>query len=102
MADLLSQDEIDNLLNSTITADTPDETSNETGEVTKEKVQIRMKTFSFKKDKNIRFLFPYQSPVIKRGNFLFNPDPDKEDDENEVVVRSLKNYVEYLKHNRNL
>jgi len=99
MADLLSQDEIDNLLNSTITAD---ETSKETDEVTKEKVQIRMKTFSFKKDKNIRFLFPYQSPVIKSGNFLFNPDPDKESDENEVVVRSLKNYVEYLKHSRNL
>ncbi len=99
MADLLSQNEIDNLLNSTITAD---ETSTETVEITKEKVQIKMRTFSFKKNKNIRFLFPYQSPVIKRGNFLFNPDPDKENDENEVVVRCLKNYVEYLKHNRNL
>ncbi|NVM03012.1 MAG: hypothetical protein HWN67_11785 [Candidatus Helarchaeota archaeon] len=99
MADLLSQDEIDNLLNSTITTD---ETSTETVEGTKEKVQIKMRTFSFKRDKNIRFLFPYQSPVIKRGNFLFNPDPDKENDENKVVVRSLENYVGYLKHNRNL
>jgi len=95
MADLLSQNEIDNLLNSTITTD---DTSTETGEVTKEKVQIRMRTFSFKRDKNIRFLFPYQSPVIKRENFLFNPGPDKENDENKVVVRSLENYVGYLKH----
>ena len=99
MADLLSQNEIDNLLNSTITAD---ETSTETGEVTKEKAQIKMRTFSFKVDKNIRFLFPYQSPVIKRENFLFNPGTDKEKDKNRVVVRSLKNYVEYLKHNRNI
>lgn len=99
MADLLSQNEIDNLLSSTITAD---ETSTETGEITKEKVQVKLRTFSFKRDKNIRFLFPYQSPVIKREKFLFNPGPDKEKEKNRVVVRSLENYVEYLKLNRNL
>ena len=96
MADLLSQNEIDNLLSSSITAD---ETSTETDEVPKEKVQTKMRTFSFKRDRNIRFLFPYQSPVIKREKFLFNPVPDKEKDKNRVVVRSLENYVEYLKHN---
>ncbi|NVM04553.1 MAG: hypothetical protein HWN67_19680 [Candidatus Helarchaeota archaeon] len=98
MADLLSQKEIDQLLDSSITGD---ETSKDVVEGVQEKVLVKTKTFSYKMDKNIRFPFPYYSPVIKKENIIFDPSPDVEDVENKVVVRSLKNYIEYSKNKRN-
>lgn len=100
MADLLSQKEIDDLLNSSI-SDEASDSADESGSGTQEKrSSSRMKTFSFKKNKNIRFAFPYQSPVLKRNNFVYDPEPTVEETDEVHIVRSVENYVEYVKSKR--
>ena len=99
MADLLSQKEIDNLLNSTISAE---ETSDKVSEVAEEKVKSRPKTFAYNKVRKVRFTYQYQSPVIKKENLVFNPDQDTIDFGNKVIVRTLDNYIKYLKNKKNL
>jgi len=101
MADLLSQNEIDNLLNSSLEEESSSESDVGSDIVGQEKAIGRSKTFSFKKEKNIRYTFPYHSPVLKKEKVIFNPTPDVEVDESKPVVRSLKNYVEYLNFKKN-
>jgi len=99
MAELMSQAEIDELLKSTvggsdsgaeevIEADEAPETS---------KSGKRSKTFSAPKKKELRFHFPYQSPILKSENYVFNPDPEGEPPHDKPVVRTISNFVEYLK-----
>jgi hypothetical protein len=99
MADLLSQKEIDNLLNSTISAA---ETSDSVSEVAEEKVKSRPKTFAHNKVRSVRFTYSYQSPVIKKENLIFNPEPDKVEIGNKVIVRTLDNYIKYLTNKKGL
>ncbi len=101
MADLLSQNEIDNLLNSSLEEESSSESDVGSDIVGQGKTTGKLKTFSFKKEKNIRYTFPYNSPVLKKENVIFNPGPDAEIDESKPVVRSLKNYVEYINFKRN-
>ena len=99
MADLLSQKEIDDLLNSSISDDTPAADVDAAG--ASEKTSTHgSKTFSYKKNKNIRFAFAYHSPVIKKHTCIYNPEPTMEEPEGVHIVRSLDNYVEYLKHRK--
>ena len=42
------------------------------------------------------FKFPYQSPVIKSSNVIYDPESDISESVNKVVVRSLDNYMEYV------
>ena len=99
MADLLSQKEIDNLLNSTISAE---ETSDSVSEVTEERGKSRPKTFAHNRVRSVRFTYTYQSPVIKKENLIFNPDPDRDITENKVIVRTLDNYIKYLNNKKSL
>ena len=94
MADLLSQQEIDDLLNSSMSDDEIME------EDTHEKLPHERKIYSYKVYKNSRFSFPYNSPVIKKENIVFNPNPESAELLNKVVVRTLDNYVEYLKNKK--
>ena len=99
MADLLSQKEIDDLLNSSISDDTP-AADEDVGEAPEKTGTSRTKTYSFKKNKNIRFAFEYHSPVLKKETCVYNPEPAIEESENVHIVRSLDNYVQYLKHRK--
>jgi len=97
MGELLSQNEIDDLLGSPMSAE---ELAEETGEETHEKPRTKLKTFNFKQNKNVRFAFPYHSPVIKKENMVFNPETESGNIANKVVVRTLDNYVEFLKNKK--
>ncbi|MFC1563117.1 hypothetical protein ACFL4Z_03605 [candidate division KSB1 bacterium] len=99
MADLLNQSEIDDLLAS---AGEDSETPAESGTDTSESIRIsgRTKTFAIRKIESIRFLFPYHSPIVKQENYIFDPNPETKHDEDKTVVRSLKNYVEYINHKK--
>lgn len=99
MADLLSQKEIDNLLDSTISTV---ETSDKVDGITEEKVKSRPKTFAYNKIRNVRFIYTYQSPVIKRETMILNPDPNTVEIEGKIIVRTLENYVKYLKDKKGL
>ena len=99
MADLLSQKEIDDLLNSSISDDAPDAGGEEAG--ASENVSTsKTKTFSFKENKNVRFAFAYHSPVLKKNSCVYNPAPTIEESDGLHIVRSLDNYVEYVKQKK--
>ena len=94
MADILSQQEIDDLLNSSMSDDEITE------EDTYEKVSQKLKIYSCKVCKNSRFSYPYNSPVIKKENIVFDPNPESVNLLNKVAVRTIDNYVKYLKNNK--
>ena len=93
MADILSQSEIDDLLNSVASPDeetAPDEK--------KQKTISSNKIFVHKIYKNSRFSFPYNSPVIKKENIVFNPVSGNGNHNDKTIVRTLDNYVEHRKN----
>ena len=95
MADILDQNEIDDLLNESAADENPTE---ETSEVeTEAKPRLKSKTYHYKVNKNVRFPVPYHSPVVKKENVVLNPDSEPERSYNKVVVRTLDNYLDYLK-----
>ncbi len=101
MAEILSQNEIDDLLNSNLldgseSGGDNDEMPSGGGDAD---LTGKSKIYKFAKDINPRFNFPYKSPIIKRGKFLFNPSPDDNvpNDESTVVVQSLSNYAVSMK-----
>ena len=100
MADLLSQKEIDDLLNSSISDDTPDAGGSDDAGGPEKTSTSRSKTFSYKENKNVRFAFVYHSPVLKKDTCVYNPEPAMEESEGVHIVRNLDNYVEYLKHRK--
>ena len=104
MADILNQNEIDELLNSSAEAEgTADETTGqEVEEEIKEKIKekSKTKTFTYTVDKNKRFPVPYHSPVVKKENMLFNPNPGSQDHSNKIIVRTLDNYVEHIENKK--
>ena len=58
----------------------------------------------FKSQKKTDFRFPnsYKSPVIKRGRMKFNPPPAEDHRNEDVVVRTLENYVAHVKYKFNI
>ncbi len=98
MAELMSQAEIDELLKSTVGGDSsPEESAESDDSQESSKVGKRSKTFSAPKKKELRFHFPYQSPILKSEHYVFNPDPEREPPEDKPVVRTLSNFMEYLR-----
>ncbi len=98
MADLLNQNDIDDLLNSSISEESEQDSA---GLGEHEAVSTgRTKTYSFKTNKNIPFSFPYLSPIIKRNKIIFNPNPEIEKDRGKIVVRSLENYSKFLEYKK--
>ena len=100
MAELMDQSEIDALLNSSmedLDAESDsggDDASESSGPGKKNKI------FTFREIKNRRFTFPYHSPVVKQKQFILNPEPDASLPEDVPIVRTLNNYVEYVKRRR--
>lgn len=105
MSELLSQKEIDELLNASISSPDEEELEEKINEASKK----NYKTYKWKIDKHLRFVFPRQSSVIKDYNF--NPDPEEIVEtnnnrwkfnqlNNEIIVRSIKNYNEYRNNQR--
>ena len=43
---------------------------------------------------------PYESPIIKARYIAMNPEFDMDSDRNRIVVRTLRNYAAYVKHQR--
>lgn len=98
MADLLIQQEIDDLLNSSLLNDEITEKVSKAD--TNEKLPHERKIYFYKVNKNSRFSFPYNSPVIKKENIVFNPNLESVDFLNKVVVRTPYNYIKYLKNKK--
>jgi len=97
MADILSQNEIDDLLNSNLGGDLSDSSSSEEGEDIVPVSTGRQKVFKPPRKDNSGFKFEYRSPVIKREQIIFNPNTPIESSKEKVVVRTLPNYSEYLR-----
>lgn len=95
MSDLMSQKEIDALISGAIGS-----SSQEEKEETEDK-KSKVKTFKSRENEEKRgFRYPttYQSPIINRENYIFNPNPKQSESEEKPVVRSLENYVEFKKY----
>ena len=96
MATPISQDEIDALLGgieplddtSLIEMDIDEKTSHKTG----------LKYVKILTKEPYRFKFKYRSPILKNGDYIYNPESDMELDESIPVVRSLS---EYARHSKN-
>ena len=58
------------------------------------------KKFSHKENKNQRFRFEYHSPIVRKSQCVFNPDPRAPPPAGKVVVRTLDNYRQYLSAQR--
>lgn len=67
MAEIISQNDIDDLFSSLV----PDEE-------TQEESQHKQKTYHHKENKNTRYSYPYQSPVIKKKRCSSIPIPLQE------------------------
>jgi len=100
MAAPVSQDEIDSLLGgietlddtslSEVDADTEEKPSRKTGV---KYVGILMK-------EPYRFKTRYRSPILKGGEYIYNPESDVELDESIPVVRSLSEYARYRENKK--
>jgi len=97
MAEILSQNEIDDLLNSSlgdeVSEDAPSENMGDVGASPSGK----QKVFKPPKKDNSSFKFEYRSPVIKKDRVIFNPNVSMESTQERIVVRSLPNYADYLR-----
>ena len=89
---VISQNDIDELLNNALEIPEEDGDSTNTCKVEDDKV-YRAPRIGAK-----RINFPYQSPIIKSRNVVYNPDnvTDKFSATEKVIVRSLDNYMEYI------
>lgn len=102
MADLMTQNEIDQLLKSAIGGNEGAGIGDIDKDTEKEenKKSSKTKTYSYQKRKDLRFSFPYQSPVIKREQYIFDPNPNSSVPEGAVVVRTIKNYLDFSNHRK--
>lgn len=89
---VISQNEIDELLNNALGAPDEGNDSTNTGKVRDDKV-YRAPRIEAK-----RINFPYKSPIVKSRNVIYNPNngTDKFAVTDKVIVRSLDNYMEYI------
>lgn len=89
---VISQDDIDELLNGALEEPTEDGASTNNSKVKDEKV------YKSPKIEAKRISFPYQSPIIKSCNIVYNPQIENDTYPNgkKVIVRSLDNYIEYI------
>jgi len=97
MANHLEQNDIDELLNSNLDLGT-DEPENESEPVEK---PFHNKVFKSRRIKQLRFEYPYRSPVIKKENILYNPNNGNRSSNGKVVVRDLKNYAQFIREKYN-
>ncbi len=85
MNNILSQKEIDDLLNDV----------NLTEKINEEKVILQPKINQkiYKKVKSGRFTYHYEykSPIIPNGFYIYNPTNNCSDN-NKIIVRNIKNY----------
>lgn len=105
MAEILSQNEIDDLLSANIGGDdTPDD--QETAPAKSETIPVteggKRKYFKPQRQRAYRFQNIYKSPVIKKSSMVFNPDPTQKERDEIQIVRTLENYVAHLKHKHHI
>ena len=93
MSELMSQNEIDQLLKTAIGGNEDIETPKDEKTGSENNIP-KGKHYKCKKDNDLRYTTSYQSPVIKRENYIFNPDLKQLIPENAIVVRTLKNYMQ--------
>lgn len=89
---VISQSDIDDLLNSALEDPDEDGESTNTSKVRNDKV------FKAPSIEAKRINFPYQSPIIKSRNVMYNPNKrtNKFSAADKIIVRSLDNYIEYI------
>jgi len=93
----ISQSEIDELLSSSASAISEGDKEKEEETEVKAPGVSRPKTYYFQEKKTNRFVFSYQSPVVKREKMLFNPGKDVQQMTGKIVVRTLDNYMNYIR-----
>ena len=97
MAEVLSQKEIDALLNipqEQVKKDKPDTVDGiARGEIVKGK-----KVYKTAYKRPYRFEFRYHSPLIKRDSIILNPAPGTKLEPGKVVVRTLENYIKHQEY----
>ena len=90
------QNELDELMNLAMNGGDNTEEEKESSENTPTaKNKVKEKIYRESKKKVASFIFPYQSPVIKKDNTIYNPEFDISDSEKKVVVRSPDNYYKF-------
>jgi len=95
MPEILSQDEIDDLLNENLAEeDSEDKTNFGFASSGKQKI------FKPPKKDNSRFKYEYRSPIIKKDRIIYNPKDRSDFNCEKVIVRSLANYALYLRRKK--
>jgi len=100
MATPISQNEIDALLGGIETLD--DTSLSETDADTDEKPPHKtgVKYVGILAEQPYRFKSRYRSPILKGGEYIYNPEPDAELDESIPVVRSISEYAQYCENKK--
>lgn len=90
MTDIISQKDIEKLLQGAM----PSSEETETSPNVKNKPSSQIKTYKYEKDKtNFRYPTPYISPVVKREQIVYDPKLGQKIPEGKIVVMSLNNYI---------
>jgi len=91
------QNELDELMNLAMNGgdDAKEEKKESSEDNPSVKDKAKEKIYREPKKKAANFKFPYQSPVIKKDNTIYNPEFDISDSEKKVVVRSPDNYYKF-------
>lgn len=89
---VISQNDIDELLNNALEVPDEGDESTNTDKVRDDKV------YKAPRIEAKRINFPYMSPIVKSRNIVYNPNngTDEFAVTDKVIVRSLNNYMEYI------
>jgi len=90
------QKELDELMNLAMSGS--DNSEKEKVESSKNNPSEKDKVYREPKKKAANFKFPYQSPVIKKDNIIYNPEFEISDSGKKVIVRSPDNYHKFIVH----
>jgi len=92
MAEKISKDDIDELLNGSPEAEQA---------IVKQDTQkspTKNQFFKPKQERRLRFEYKYRSPIIKKEDIVIDPETSEDLKEGSVIVQSLYHFT----HNRNL
>ena len=90
MAEMLSQNDIDNLLSGEI-GDVPEDTSSNNNELDSTS-KSNVTYFRNHEKPSFRFHYKYRSPILKREKFILDPDAEDDLTPGTIIVRTLNSY----------
>ena len=100
MATPINQDEIDALLGGVETSDNTGLSEMDVDIDEKPSQKTGAKYVGILMKEPFRFKFIYRSPILKSGEYVYNPESDVEVDKSTPVVRSISEYTRYRENEK--